>query len=173
VSEVVESRPQAADRYNRMKSIAIAVSLVACVQMSQGSDIHRSIVDSMFQSTKDSRLHGYRDSTKFTLHGYALGEASLRVVLDQASIVDSTLILELSGRVSDAMTGESVGDVLITVGTIDSVGSDARILSFEHTRTSKAGGFKISSTVSSGSRMVFAKAGYLVAIFEIDRLARK
>jgi hypothetical protein len=155
-----------------MRVIALAVSILLCTSVSWASEHLTVITDSVLQTTKDPQPHGYVDSSRFHLHGFALGEQSLHVFLHHGTIADSTRRVELVGRITDSMTGESVEGVRVSIGAIDSSSAVARILVGSESCSAKDGQFSIVGTVSNGTVVAFFKAGYFVTLYEVNRLRR-
>ncbi|MDP3150102.1 MAG: hypothetical protein Q8N83_13350 [Ignavibacteria bacterium] len=102
--------------------------------------------------------------------GISLGQLPINVSFDSISISSDQKIIFISGKILDYYTNESLPNVLVTIGNLDSTKEVKTIVPNTSTRSNIDGFFTIKSEIKPTNKLFFSSIGFLVKIYNIGSI---
>ena len=102
--------------------------------------------------------------------GISLGQLPINVSFDSISISSDQKIIFISGKILDSYTNESLPNVLVTIGNLDSTKEVKTIVPNTSTISNIDGFFTIKSEIKSTNKLFFSSIGFFVKIYNIGSI---
>ena len=102
--------------------------------------------------------------------GISLGQLPINVSFDSISISSDQKIIFISGKILDYYTNESLPNVLVTIGNLDSTKEVKTIVPNTSTRSNIDGSFTIKSEIKPTNKLFFSSIGFFVKIYNIGSI---
>ena len=154
-----------------MKSSLVILVFYFLGCASEPTTVWREVSPQEFlKATATQQSYTFESEESFKPVNPSLLDRELEVAFRDVVFGSPPTAFRLKGRVFNPQTGSSIEDVAISLCKIDTVNGICKINDRSSTSSDGEGEFALESSLEQGDRLVFLKKGYVVRVYNIEKL---